>query len=179
MSCDRDRRSPSLIKKTEPWRGSSSGHGCFARPVTGDAARTMGPAGPRLIGATRPLAYRDSSFCKFEELAKLRAKENLEEQIKLPTRFFRASAPWRKWRGYSRTSQPMSPVLVGNDQMEVSSRTPIFQLSWCASVTASITFRSRKNRRSWASTRHRNRGARSSRAGLRKAIPAIRNSGAT
>jgi hypothetical protein len=67
------------------------------------------------------LVYRDGTF-KFEELAKLRARENLEEQIKLPVKQKRYEACQRALAEMARVFEEARPdvaVLVGNDQMEV------------------------------------------------------------
>src|SRR5262245_65490107 len=65
------------------------------------------------------LAYRDGTF-KFEELAKLRAKENLQEQIKLPTKQKRYDACQRAMAEMARVfkaARPEVAVLIGTDQM--------------------------------------------------------------
>ena len=67
------------------------------------------------------LVYRDGTF-KFEELAKLRANENLEQQIELPVKQKRYDACQRAMAQMSRVFKEVKPdvaVLVGNDQMEV------------------------------------------------------------
>src|SRR5713101_3597243 len=67
------------------------------------------------------LVYRDGTF-KIEELAKMRAKENLEEQIKLPIKQKRYDACQHAMADMARVSKETKPdvaVLVGNDQMEV------------------------------------------------------------
>ena len=67
------------------------------------------------------LAYRDGTF-KFDELAKLRAKENLEQQIELPVKQKRYDACQRAMAEMARVFKEVKPdvaVLVGNDQMEV------------------------------------------------------------
>jgi hypothetical protein len=67
------------------------------------------------------LVYRDGTF-KFEELAKLRAKENLEGQIELPVKQQRYDACQRAMAEMARVFAEVKPdvaVLVGNDQMEV------------------------------------------------------------
>src|SRR4029077_10765932 len=89
------------------------------------------------------LAYRDGTF-KFEELAKLRAKENLEEQIKLPTKQKRYDACQRAMTEMARVFKEVRPevaVLFGNDKWEVL-KEAIIQPSWCASGRASTMFRS-------------------------------------
>src|ERR1700716_1121015 len=65
------------------------------------------------------LAYRDGTF-KFEELAKLRAKENLEQQIELPVKQQRYDACQRAMAEMARVFKEAKPdvaVLVGNDQL--------------------------------------------------------------
>ena len=84
------------------------------------------------------LAYRDGTF-KFEELAKLRAKENLEEQIKLPTKQKRYDACQRAMAEMARVFKDVRPdvaVLVGNDQMEVfeDANIPAFMVCFGDSV---------------------------------------------
>ena len=67
------------------------------------------------------LVYRDGTF-KFEELAKLRAKENLEQQIELPVKQKRYDACQRAMAEMARRFKEAKPdvaILVGNDQMEV------------------------------------------------------------
>ena len=67
------------------------------------------------------LVYRDGTF-KFEELEKLRAKENLEQQIELPIKQKRYDACQRAMAEMARVFKEAKPdvaVLVGNDQMEV------------------------------------------------------------
>src|SRR6266545_1407018 len=58
------------------------------------------------------LAYRDGTF-KFEELAKLRAKENLQEQIKLPTKQKRYDACQRAMAESARLPQSLSSNISG------------------------------------------------------------------
>ena len=84
------------------------------------------------------LAYRDGTF-KFEELAKLRAEENLEEQIKLPTKQKRYDACQRAMAEMARVFKEVRPdvaVLVGNDQMEVfeDANIPAFMVCFGESV---------------------------------------------
>ena len=84
------------------------------------------------------LAYRDGTF-KFEELAKLRAGENLEEQIKLPTKQKRYDACQRAMAEMARVFKEVRPdvaVLVGNDQMEVfeDANIPAFMVCFGESV---------------------------------------------
>jgi hypothetical protein len=67
------------------------------------------------------LVYRDGTF-KFDDLAKLRAKENLDEQIKLPIKQQRYDACQHAMAEMARVFKEVKPdvaVLVGNDQMEV------------------------------------------------------------
>jgi len=67
------------------------------------------------------LVYRDGTF-KFDELAKLRAKENLEAQIELPVKQKRYDACQRAMAEMARVFKEAKPdvaILVGNDQMEV------------------------------------------------------------
>jgi hypothetical protein len=67
------------------------------------------------------LVYRDGTF-KFDELAKLRARENLDEQIELPVKQKRYDACQRAMAEMARVfkeARPDAAVLVGNDQMEV------------------------------------------------------------
>ena len=67
------------------------------------------------------LVYRDGTF-KFEELAKLRANENLEQQIELPVKQKRYDACQRAMAEMARVFKAARPdvaILVGNDQMEV------------------------------------------------------------
>ena len=84
------------------------------------------------------LVYRDGTF-KFEELAKLRAGENLEEQIKLPVKQKRYDACQRAMAEMARVfkqAQPDVAVLVGNDQMEVfeDANIPAFMVCFGESV---------------------------------------------
>jgi 3-O-methylgallate 3,4-dioxygenase len=67
------------------------------------------------------LVYRDGTF-KFDELAKLRANENLEQQIELPVKQQRYDACQRAMAEMARVFKEVKPdvaILVGNDQMEV------------------------------------------------------------
>lgn len=67
------------------------------------------------------LAYRGGTF-KFDELAKLRAEENLQEQIGLPIKQRRYEACQRAMAEMARVFKAAKPdlaVLIGNDQMEV------------------------------------------------------------
>jgi hypothetical protein len=67
------------------------------------------------------LVYRDGTF-KFDELAELRAGENLEQQIKLPIKQARYDACGRAMAEMARVFAEVKPdvaVLIGNDQMEV------------------------------------------------------------
>src|SRR5207247_8382664 len=84
------------------------------------------------------LAYREGTF-KFDELAKLRAKENLEEQIQLPTKQKRYDACQRAMAEMARVFKAVRPdvaILVGNDQMEVFEDTniPAFMVCFGESV---------------------------------------------
>ena len=110
-------------------------HGSLARPAAGDAAGAVG----RRVEADRrnpALVYRDGTF-KFDELAKLRAKENLEEQIELPGQ---AEALRRlparhggDGAGVQGGRSPTSPSWSATTRWRCS-RTPIFRPSWCASA---------------------------------------------
>ena len=67
------------------------------------------------------LVYRDGTF-KFDELAALRAKENLEQQIELPVKQKRYDACQHAMAEMARVFKEAKPdvaILVGNDQMEV------------------------------------------------------------
>jgi hypothetical protein len=67
------------------------------------------------------LVYRDGTF-KFDELAKLRAKEDLDAQIELPVKQQRYDACQRAIAELARVFKEVKPdvaILVGNDQMEV------------------------------------------------------------
>jgi hypothetical protein len=67
------------------------------------------------------LVFRDGTF-KFDELAKLRAGENLEQQIELPVKQKRFDACQRAIAEMAKRFKDAKPdvaVLVGNDQMEV------------------------------------------------------------
>ncbi len=67
------------------------------------------------------LVFRDGTF-KFDELAKLRASENLEAQIELPVKQKRYDACQRAMAEMARVFKEAKPdvaILVGNDQMEV------------------------------------------------------------
>ncbi len=67
------------------------------------------------------LVFRDGTF-KFDELAKLRAGENLEAQIELPVKQKRYDACQRAMEEMARVFKEAKPdvaILVGNDQMEV------------------------------------------------------------
>src|SRR5262249_7474560 len=67
------------------------------------------------------LVYRDGTF-KFDELAKLRANEKLEQQIELPVKQKRYDACQRAMAEMARVFKEVKPdaaILVGNDQMEV------------------------------------------------------------
>ena len=67
------------------------------------------------------LIYRDGTF-KFDELARLRASENLEDQIRLPVKQQRYDACQRAMAEMARVFKEAKPdvaILVGNDQMEV------------------------------------------------------------
>jgi hypothetical protein len=67
------------------------------------------------------LVYRDGTF-KFDELAQLRAKENLEAQIELPVKQKRYDACQRAMAEMAQVFEQAKPdvaVLIGNDQMEV------------------------------------------------------------
>jgi 3-O-methylgallate 3,4-dioxygenase len=67
------------------------------------------------------LIFRDGTF-KFDELAKLRANENLEDQIRLPVKQQRYQACQRAMAEMARIFKEVKPdvaILVGNDQMEV------------------------------------------------------------
>ena len=67
------------------------------------------------------LVYRDGTY-KFDELEKLRSKENLDEQIKLPVKQQRYDACQRAMAEMARVFEEAKPdvaILVGNDQMEV------------------------------------------------------------
>src|SRR5215467_3167343 len=80
------------------------------------------------------LVYRDGTF-KFEELEKLRANENLDEQIKLPVKQKRYDACQRAMAEMARVFKEVKPdvaVLVGNDQMEVfeDANIPTFLVSF-------------------------------------------------
>src|SRR5215470_6228290 len=84
------------------------------------------------------LAYRDGTF-KFEELAKLRAKENLQQQIELPTKQKRYDACQRAMTEMARVfaaARPDVAVLIGNDQMEVfeDANIPAFMVCFGESV---------------------------------------------
>ena len=84
------------------------------------------------------LVYRDGTF-KFDELAKLRADENLEEQIKLPIKQKRYDACQRAMAEMARVFKEARPdiaVLVGNDQMEVfeDANIPAFMVCFGESV---------------------------------------------
>src|SRR5262249_60673491 len=84
------------------------------------------------------LVYRDGTF-KFEELEKLRAKENLEDQIRLPVKQQRYNACQRAMAEMARVFKEVKPdvaVLVGNDQMEVfeDANIPAFMVCFGESV---------------------------------------------
>jgi len=84
------------------------------------------------------LAYRDGTF-KFEELAKLRAKENLQAQIELSTKQKRYDACQRAMAEMARVFKAARPdvaVLIGNDQMEVfeDANIPAFMVCFGESV---------------------------------------------
>ena len=84
------------------------------------------------------LAYRDGTF-KFDELAKLRAKENLQEQIELPTKQKRYDACQRAMAEMARVFKAARPdvaVLIGNDQMEVfeDANIPAFMVCFGESI---------------------------------------------
>ena len=84
------------------------------------------------------LAYRDGTF-KFEELARRRAKENLEEQIRLPVKQQRYDACQRALAEMARVFGEVRPdvaILVGNDQMEVfeDANIPAFMVCFGESV---------------------------------------------
>ena len=84
------------------------------------------------------LAYRDGTF-KFEELAKLRAKENLQEQIELPTKQKRYDACQRAMAEMVRVFKAARPdvaILIGNDQMEVfeDANIPAFMVCFGESI---------------------------------------------
>jgi 3-O-methylgallate 3,4-dioxygenase len=67
------------------------------------------------------LIFRDGTF-KFDELAKLRAKEHLDDQIRLPVKQQRYQACQRAMAEMARVFKEVKPdvaILVGNDQMEV------------------------------------------------------------
>src|SRR5437588_12892333 len=66
------------------------------------------------------LVYRDGTF-KFEELAKLRVNEKLEQQIELPTKQKRYDACQRAMAEMARRFKEARPdvaILVGNAQLE-------------------------------------------------------------
>jgi hypothetical protein len=84
------------------------------------------------------LIYRDGTF-RFDDLAKLRAKENLEEQIRLPVKQQRYDACQRAMAKMARVFAEVKPdvaVLVGNDQMEVfeDANIPAFMVCFSESV---------------------------------------------
>jgi hypothetical protein len=84
------------------------------------------------------LVYRDGTF-KFEELAKLRAKENLQEQIELSVKQRRYDACQRAMAEMARVFKATKPdvaVLIGNDQMEVfeDANIPAFMVCFGESV---------------------------------------------
>src|SRR2546423_917036 len=67
------------------------------------------------------LIYRDGTF-KFDELAELRAKESLDDQIRLPVKQQRFDACQRALVEMARVFKEAKPdvaILIGNDQMEV------------------------------------------------------------
>jgi Catalytic LigB subunit of aromatic ring-opening dioxygenase len=84
------------------------------------------------------LVYRDGTF-KFEELTKLRANENLQEQIELPVKRRRYDACQRAMAEMARVFKAAKPdvaVLIGNDQMEVfeDANIPAFMVCFGESV---------------------------------------------
>ncbi len=110
------------------------------------------------------LVYRDGTF-KFEELAKLRAKENLEQQIELPVKQKRYDACQRAMAEMARVFKEAKPdvaILVGNDQMEVfeDANIPAFLVCFGETVD-NIPFSEEQKKRSAA--RHRDRRAEPSR----------------
>jgi OH-DDVA oxygenase len=96
------------------------------------------------------LVYRDGTFT-FDELAKLRAKENLEEQIELPVKQRRYDACQRALAEMARVFKAARPdvaVLIGNDQMEVfeDANIPAFMVCFGESVD-NIPFSEEQKRR--------------------------------
>jgi len=84
------------------------------------------------------LVYREGTF-KFDELARLRSKENLEEQIRLPVKQQRYDACQRAMAEMARVFEEVKPdvaVLVGNDQMEVfeDANIPAFMVCFSESL---------------------------------------------
>src|SRR5262245_39402125 len=96
------------------------------------------------------LVYRDGTFT-FDELAKLRAKEKLEEQIELPVKQRRYDACQRALAEMARVFKAARPdvaVLIGNDQMEVfeDANIPAFMVCFGESVD-NIPFSEEQKRR--------------------------------
>jgi 3-O-methylgallate 3,4-dioxygenase len=79
------------------------------------------------------LVYRDGTF-KFDELAQLRAKENIEAQLELPVKQRRYDACQHAMDEMARAFKAAKPdvvVIVGNDQMEVFEDTNIPAFAVC------------------------------------------------
>jgi hypothetical protein len=96
------------------------------------------------------LAYRDRTFT-FDELARLRAKENLQEQIELPIKQRRYDACQRAMAEMARVFKAAKPdvaVLIGNDQMEVfeDANIPAFMVCFGETVD-NIPFSEEQKRR--------------------------------
>jgi hypothetical protein len=79
------------------------------------------------------LVYRDGTF-KFDELAELRARENIAAQLELPVKQARYDACQRAMDEMARAFKAARPdvvVIVGNDQMEVFEETNIPTFAVC------------------------------------------------
>ena len=155
--------------------GMGASHG----PLLADPARAVGRA-RRSRSENPALVYRDGTF-KFEELEKLRAKENLEEQIKLPTKQKRYDACQSAMAEMARVFKEVKPdvaVLVGNDQMEVfeDANIPAFLVCFGETVEQHSVLGGAEEE---AAARHRDRRAEPPRQDRARPFPAIPSSAVT